>query len=77
MNSDAASAVKSGSNKMTKPTVDIGLCTLCMGCVEVAPDVFTMNDSGFIQVLELETYPQDKVDEAIKYCPEDAITWEE
>ncbi len=62
---------------MRKPAVDIGLCTLCMGCVEVAPEVFTMNDSDFIEVIELDSYPTDKVDEAIKYCPEDAIAWEE
>ncbi len=62
---------------MSKPAVDIGLCTLCMGCVEVAPGVFALNDSGFIQVAELETYPREEIDEAIKYCPEDAITWED
>jgi len=62
---------------MPKPSVDIGLCTLCMGCVEVAPEVFFLNDSGFIQAAELSVYPQDKVNEAIKYCPENAITWED
>ncbi len=62
---------------MPVPAVDIGLCTMCMGCVEVAPEVFAVSDSGFIQVLELETYPREKVNEAIKYCPEDAISWED
>ena len=62
---------------MKVPVVDIGACTLCMGCVEVCPEVFRQNDAGYIEVLELETYPQEAVDEAIKYCPEDCINWEE
>ena len=47
-----------------------------MGCVEVCPEVFRLNeDLGVIEVIDLATYPQDTVDEAIKYCPEDAIEW--
>jgi ferredoxin len=48
-----------------------------MGCVAVCPTVFYENDAGYIAVVELEIYPQKEVDEAIKYCPEDAIGWEE
>jgi ferredoxin len=48
-----------------------------MGCVEVCPEVFQQNDAGFIQVVELDVYPREEVDEAIKYCPEDCISWEE
>ena len=62
---------------MKVPVVDIGACTLCLGCVEVCPDVFRENDSGFIEVVEMESYPEAEVDEAIKYCPEDCIDWEE
>ena len=62
---------------MRIPTVDIGACTLCMGCVEVCPEVFQLNDAGFIEVLELPVYPQEAVNEAIKYCPEDCIDWED
>lgn len=61
---------------MNMPVVDIGACTLCMGCVEVCPEVFQLNDAGYIQVVEMAVYPVDKVDEAIKYCPEDCISWE-
>ncbi|PID40144.1 MAG: ferredoxin [Proteobacteria bacterium] len=61
---------------MKEPVVDIGTCTLCMGCVEVCPEVFQLNDAGYIQVAELGTYPREAVDEAIKYCPEDCINWE-
>lgn len=63
---------------MKRPVVDIGLCTLCMGCVEVCPEVFSFIDqTGYIQVADLPAYPQKEVDEAIKYCPEDCICWED
>ncbi|MBC2711292.1 MAG: ferredoxin [Desulfosarcina sp.] len=62
---------------MKIPVVDIGPCTLCMGCVEVCPEVFQQNDAGYIEVIELETYPEAVVNEAIKYCPEDCILWED
>lgn len=58
--------------------VDTGRCTLCKGCLEVAPEVFRYNqDLNIIQVADLEHYPEPKVDEAIKLCPEDCITWED
>jgi ferredoxin len=60
---------------MRIPSVNIGDCTLCEGCIEVCPEVFRLNDAGFIEVVELETYPVKEVDEAIKYCPEDCISW--
>ena len=62
---------------MKIPVVDIGTCTLCMGCVEVCPEVFQYSDAGYIEVVELESYPDEAVAEAIKYCPEDCISWEE
>ena len=61
---------------MKMPVVDVVACTLCMGCVEVCPEVFRLNeDLGVIEVIDLDGYPRDRVDEAIKYCPEDAIEW--
>jgi ferredoxin len=63
---------------MKYPVVDIVACTLCMGCVEVCPEVFRLNeDLGHIEANDLDIYPQDLVNEAIKYCPEDAIEWAE
>ena len=63
---------------MKRPAVDIGTCTVCMGCVELCPDVFRLNeDTGYIEVIDLPEYPGDCVDEAIKYCPQDCIVWEE
>jgi len=55
----------------------MGSCTLCMGCVELCPEVFRLNAAGYIEVIDLGDYPADLVAEAIKYCPEDAIAWEE
>jgi len=62
---------------MKHPVVDFSACTLCMGCVAVCPEVFSMSDAGFIAVADLTEFPQSCVDEAVKYCPEDAIFWEE
>jgi ferredoxin len=61
---------------MKKPVVDIGECSLCEGCIAVCPSVFLMNDMGYIEVAELEAYPEPEIEEAMKYCPEDCISWE-
>ncbi|OQY06222.1 MAG: ferredoxin [Desulfobacteraceae bacterium 4572_123] len=62
---------------MKIPVVDIANCTLCEGCIESCPDVFFLNEAGFIEVVDRETYPEDDVNEAIKYCPEGCIIWDE
>jgi len=62
---------------MKIPSVDIGACTLCEGCIEVCPSVFFINDMSHIEVIELTEYPEALIEEAMKYCPEDCITWEE
>ncbi len=62
---------------MKRPAVDIGTCSQCMGCVELCPEAFRLNESnGYIEVIDLSGYPQACVDEAIKYCPQDCIEWE-
>ncbi len=59
------------------PVVDPGYCNLCQGCIEVASKVFRFNfETGLIEVVDMSRYPEDLVDEAIKNCPEDCITWE-
>jgi ferredoxin len=35
------------------------------------------DDSGFLEVLDLDYYDPVIVAEAIKYCPEDCIYWED
>ena len=63
---------------MMRPGVDIGDCTLCMGCVEVCPQVFVLNEAtGYIEVVDRDDYALECIEEAIKYCPEDVIAWED
>ena len=62
---------------MKKPSVELSDCISCGVCVEVSPEVFKLNDAEYIEVTELETYPQDEVNEAIKYCPADCISWQD
>ncbi|MCP4747469.1 MAG: ferredoxin [Desulfobacteraceae bacterium] len=51
---------------------------MCMGCVEICSAVFYLNDdTGLIEVIEMDAYPESDIDEAIKYCPENAICWEQ
>ncbi|MDR3630874.1 MAG: ferredoxin [Desulfocapsaceae bacterium] len=59
------------------PVVDLGRCSRCEGCIEIAPEVFRVNtDTACIEVIDLPEYPIDKVNETITYCPEDCISWE-
>lgn len=59
------------------PVVDISQCSLCEGCIEICPSVFSYNSlMDFLEVADLEEYPQDEVDEAIRDCPKDCIKWE-
>ncbi len=60
------------------PTIDLGRCSSCGGCIEVAPNVFRYNSvMGIMEVIEFQVYPVDMVDEAIKNCPKDCIVWDE
>jgi len=58
--------------------IDIGRCTECMGCVEIAPDIFQYNEAtGRMEVIDMQEYPREIVWEAIKNCPKDCIYWED
>jgi ferredoxin len=35
-----------------------------------------LNSAGYIEIAELSPYPEEGVEEAIKYCPADCISWE-
>ncbi len=60
-----------------RPVVDMAACTMCEGCLELAPQVFKLNEAGgYIEVAELDDYPPE-VAEAVADCPADAISWEE
>lgn len=57
------------------PEVELSDCIKCEICIEVSPSVFRMNSAGFIEVIELVQYPEQEVDEAIKNCPTNCISW--
>ncbi len=62
---------------MKQPVVELSDCILCEVCTSTCPSVFKLNDSGFIEVLPLDRYPEDEVDEAVRNCPADCIFWED
>jgi len=58
--------------------IDIGRCSECMGCVEIAPEIFRYNEAtGRMEVADLTEYSLESVMEAIKNCPKDCIYWED
>ena len=62
---------------MKTPVVELGDCILCGICIEVASSVFKLSSAGYIEIFELPVYPETEVDEAIKNCPTDCISWTE
>jgi len=60
---------------MKIPVVELSDCIVCGVCVEACPQVFKLNDAGYIEVRDLKSFPAEDVDEAIKYCPADCIDW--
>ena len=64
------------SEKRT-PVIDLSRCTDCDSCLEICPEVFRRNEeTGLIEIVDLEEYPEDRVSEAIALCPADCIEWE-
>ena len=60
------------------PVIDLSGCTDCESCLELCPEIFRRNEeTGTIQVVHHDHYPEDEVQLAISTCPEDCITWEE
>jgi ferredoxin len=72
----AAKSEKQLKGKMKAPVVELSVCIVCGVCVETCPQVFRLNDAGYIEVIELAVYPEADVNDAIKYCPVDCIYWE-
>ena len=59
------------------PVIDMSKCTDCESCLEICPSVFKRNkETGYIDVIELDEYPEEDVQEAISTCPADCIKWE-
>jgi ferredoxin len=61
---------------MKVPVIDLGECVDCEACLDLCPKAFRRNDTGYIEVIDLEEYPEEEVEEAIKNCPADCIAWE-
>jgi len=59
------------------PALELSRCTVCEACLEVCPEIFAMNPAGYIEVADLPSYPEECVEEAIKYCPAACISWED
>ena len=60
-----------------KPVLDMAECTDCDACLEISPSVFKRMDSGIIWVVDLDEYSEEEIDECIKNCPCQCISWEE
>jgi len=57
------------------PEIDLSSCTLCEGCQALCPEVFRLNPAGYMEVAELDEYPEDCVQEAMIKCPAGCIAW--
>lgn len=58
--------------------IDIGRCSDCRGCVEIAEEIFRYNEAtGRMEVADLPYYDEERVQEAMKNCPKDCIHWED
>ena len=76
--SEPVKAAEKARRASRRPEIDLGACSRCGGCIEVAPEVFRFCEgSGFVAVCDLDYYDAELVDEAIKFCPEDCIHWVE
>lgn len=71
----AAKSEKRLTHKMKAPVVELSECIVCGVCVETCPQVFRLNDAGYIEVRVMADYPESEVNDAIKYCPVDCIHW--
>jgi len=60
------------------PVIDMSECNACDSCLHLCPAVFKRNEeTGGIEVMEMEVYPEEEVQEVINCCPRGCITWED
>ena len=60
------------------PVIDLNKCNECESCLELCPTVFKRNEeTGYVEVIDLDEYSEEEVQEAISVCPTDCITWED
>jgi ferredoxin len=61
---------------VTKVSVDPDLCQGHARCWQICPEVFDLDDEGHavVAVAEVPAHLEEKVREAVRNCPERAIT---
>ena len=60
------------------PVIDRSQCTDCESCLEICPAVFRRNgETGEIEVIDLDRYPEKEIREAMSMCPSDCILWDD
>jgi ferredoxin len=60
------------------PVVDMKECTDCESCLHLCPEVFKRNEeTGYIEIIALDQYPEEDIQEVMNCCPKDCVTWEE
>jgi ferredoxin len=62
---------------MKIPVIEPGNCIQCEVCSTVCPSVFHLNDLGFVEIIEMQQYPENEIDLAIQNCPKDCLSWSE
>ena len=62
---------------MKQVKVDNSKCIGCGACVSVDPAHFEFNDQGYSVVTNQDNLESSELEQAISYCPVDAITIEE
>ncbi len=60
---------------MKKPEVDLSECSICGICVDLCPMAFQINDAGYVEVMPLDEFPVEEIDEVIKNCRGDCVSW--
>ena len=54
-------------------SIDHQACSECGTCVELCPEVFYSGDDGAVHVLQPESVPQEALEQAVAWCPEQCI----
>ena len=62
---------------MENPDIDLSDCSMCGICVDLCPRTFQINAAGYVEVIYSADYSKEDIDEAIKNCRGNCISWKE
>jgi ferredoxin len=62
---------------LKRPVVDQEVCDGYRVCIGIAPEVFEINENGKSYVKNPKGADEATIEEAIKGCPAQAISWKE